>query len=174
MFDLEKAINNWLRLFRKHQAFNTGSIREMELHLRDHIEDLVAEGKSEQDAFYLAVEEFGNIRPVAREEFQHNIQKNSYLSILQLSMLKNYIIIATRNFRKHKFYALVNILGLTMGLSIVFMIGLFVTDELSFDGFHAKKDQLYRVVENQHYAGQPVAPSPGFNHRHTADRRTGI
>ena len=45
-----------------------------------------------------------------------------------------------------------------MGLSIVFLIGLFVTDELSFDQFHAKKDQLYRVVENQYYAGQPVFP----------------
>ena len=73
-------------------------------------------------------------------------------------MLRNYLIIATRNFLKHKFYAFVNILGLTMGLSIVFLIGLFVTDELSFDQFHAKKDQLYRVVENQYYAGQPVFP----------------
>ena len=158
MFDLENAIKDWLSLFRKHQAFNHGSIREMELHLRDHIDDLVASGYSKKDAFDLAVKEFGKIRPMAKEEFKINIRKNSYLSIIQLSMLRNYIIIATRNFRKHKFYALVNILGLTMGLSIVFMIGLFVTDELSFDRFHAKKDQLFRVVENQYYAGQPVFP----------------
>jgi putative ABC transport system permease protein len=158
MFDLDNAINNWLRLFRKHQAFNHGSIREMELHLRDHIDDLIAAGQSEHDAFDLAVKEFGKIRPMAKEEYKYNIRKNSFLSIINISMLRNYIIIATRNFRKHKFYALVNILGLTMGLSIVFMIGLFVTDELSFDRFHEKKDQLYRVVENQYYAGQPVFP----------------
>jgi len=130
----------------------------MELHIRDHIDDLLASGYTEQEAFDIAVKEFGEIQPMAREELLNYIPKRSYLSILQFSMLRNYLIIATRNFRKHKFYAIVNILGLTMGLSIVFLIGLFVTDELSFDRFHAKKDHLYRVVENQYYAGQPVFP----------------
>ena len=59
---------------------------------------------------------------------------------------------------KQKFYTFVNVFGLTMGLSIVFMIGLFVNDELSFDQFHTNTDELYRVVENQYYAGQPVFP----------------
>ncbi len=158
MFDLEKAIQDWLRLFRKHQAFNHGSVREMELHLRDHIDDLVASGQSQKDAFDLAVKDFGKIHPMAREEFKNLIPKSTLLSLLHLSMLKNYFLIATRNFRRHKFYAFVNVLGLTIGLSIVFLIGLFVTDELSFDQFHAQKDRIYRVVENQYYADQPVFP----------------
>ena len=130
----------------------------MELHLRDHIDDLLTTGYSEQDAFEMAVREFGEIQPMAREEFWNLIPKSTFFTIFNISMLKYYIKIASRNFWKHKFYAFVNIIGLTMGLSIVFLIGLFVTDELSFDQFHAKKDYLYRVVENQYYAGQPVFP----------------
>ena len=130
----------------------------MELHLRDHIDDLLTTGYSEQDAFEMAVREFGEIQPMAREEFWNLIPKSTLLTILNISMLKNYIKIASRNFWKHKFYAFVNIMGLAMGLSIVFLIGLFVTDELRFDQFHTKKDHLYRVVENQYYAGQPVFP----------------
>ena len=49
-------------------------------------------------------------------------------------------------------------MGLTIGLAVVILIGLFVIDERRFDTFHTKKDQLYRVVENQYYSGQPVFP----------------
>lgn len=158
MFDLESSIRSWLRLFRKHQAFNHGSIREMELHLRDHIDDLLTAGYSEQHAFDMAVREFGEINPMAREEYWNLKPKSTSIFSLNITMFNNYFKIAIRNFWKHKFYAFVNILGLTMGLTIVFMIGLFVSDELGFDQFHAKKNQLYRVVENQFYDGQPVFP----------------
>ena len=134
MFDLETSIKKWLRSFRKHRAFNHGSIREMELHLRDHIDDLLSDGSSEKEAFEIAVTDFGEIRPMAKEEFTNLLPKSTF-TILNNAMLRNYLKIATRNFLKHKFYALVNIMGLTTGLSIVFLIGLFVTDELSFAVF---------------------------------------
>ncbi|RLD23865.1 MAG: hypothetical protein DRI71_04210 [Bacteroidetes bacterium] len=158
MFDLEKSIKKWLKTFSKYRAFSHGSIREMELHLRDHIEDLTAKGLNEKDAFNKAVTEFGQINSMAKEEFSNQIPKSTIISILNTAMIRNYFKIATRNFWKNKFYATVNIMGLTIGLSIVFLISLFVTDELSFDQFHAKQAQLYRVVENQYYDGQPVFP----------------
>lgn len=158
MFDFEKSIKKWLRKFRKHPAFNHGSVREMELHLRDHIDDLIANGYDEKKAFEFAVKQFGDISPIATEEHWNQHSKSIYNSLFFSSMFSNYFKIALRNFWKHKFYSFVNIIGLTMGLSIVFMIGLFVTDELSFDQFHAKKNELYRVVENQYYAEQPVFP----------------
>ena len=75
MFNLENSINKWLRTFSKYRAFSHGSIREMELHLRDHIEDLTAKGLNEKDAFNKAVTEFGQINMMAKEEFSNQISK---------------------------------------------------------------------------------------------------
>ena len=157
MFDLEKAIKAWLKDFRKHRAFNTGSIREMELHLRDHIDDLMQEGFDEKVAFQKAVKAFGDIKPMAKETYWSQRPKSNN-SLINTTMLKNYLKITIRNFWKYKFYTAVNVLGLTVGLTTVFLISLFVNDELQFDKFHEHKDHLYRVVENQYYDGQPVFP----------------
>ncbi len=73
-------------------------------------------------------------------------------------MLKNYFKIAFRNILKQKFYAFINIFGLTIGLTSVILIVLYVSDELSYDKFHKDHQKIYRVVENQYYAGQPVFP----------------
>jgi ABC-type antimicrobial peptide transport system permease subunit len=158
VFDLETSIKNWLRLFRRHKAFDHGAIREMELHLRDHIDDLVDEGHSLKEAFELATSEFGDIKPMAQETYWSQRPKSNNNFFINTSMLKNYFKITVRNFVKYKFYTFVNVFGLTIGLSIVFLIGLFVNDELSFDQFHEHSDDLYRVVENQYYGDQPVFP----------------
>src|ERR1700744_3115624 len=60
-------------------------------------------------------------------------------------MLKNYIKTAWRNLLKNKFYSLLNIAGLTVGLAIGILILLWVQDELSFDRFHKDADNIYRV-----------------------------
>lgn len=73
-------------------------------------------------------------------------------------MIKNYLTIALRKFGRQKFYSLINLFGLTIGLTSVILIMLYVVDELSYDKFHEKSDRIYRVVENQYYAGQPVFP----------------
>ncbi|WP_295798803.1 ABC transporter permease [Mucilaginibacter sp.] len=60
-------------------------------------------------------------------------------------MIKNYIKIAWRNLVKNKFYSIINIAGLTMGLVIGMLILLWVQDELSFDSFHKNGKNIYRV-----------------------------
>ncbi|MEP1780189.1 ABC transporter permease, partial [Reichenbachiella sp.] len=60
-------------------------------------------------------------------------------------MLKNFINVAFRNLGKHKFYSILNILGLSIGLSCFMMISLFVLDELSFDKFHKDSSKIYRM-----------------------------
>jgi len=60
-------------------------------------------------------------------------------------MLKNYIKTAWRNLLKNKFYSLINIAGLTAGLAIGILILLWVQDELSFDSFHKKTPDIYRL-----------------------------
>jgi putative ABC transport system permease protein len=60
-------------------------------------------------------------------------------------MLKNYFNIALRNLLKHKFYSLLNIIGLSIGLACFMLISLFVKDELSYDSHLEGADRIYRV-----------------------------
>lgn len=60
-------------------------------------------------------------------------------------MIKNYITIALRNILKHKFFSLINILGLTIGMTSCLFIYIYVTDELSYDKFHRDAENIYRV-----------------------------
>lgn len=73
-------------------------------------------------------------------------------------MFWNYIKLSFRKFTRQKFYSLLNIFGLATGMATVILIMLYVLDELSYDKFHTYEKDLYRVVENQYYSGQPVFP----------------
>ncbi|GEO06950.1 ABC transporter permease [Adhaeribacter aerolatus] len=61
-------------------------------------------------------------------------------------MFQNYFKIALRNLLKQKFYTIINVAGLTLGISCCLLIFLFVQNELSYDKFHAKGDRVYRVL----------------------------
>ena len=143
MFDLEKEIRQWLRSFRKH--FDHGSIREMELHLRDHIDDLIGKGNSEEEAFRLSVAEFGDINAMAREEFLNVKRKTTLKSLLHAAMFKSFYFTAVRHFFKHINYFLINITGLAIGITCFIMISLYVVNELSYDDFHLRSENIYRV-----------------------------
>ncbi|MEM6644783.1 MAG: ABC transporter permease [Bacteroidota bacterium] len=60
-------------------------------------------------------------------------------------MLKNYILVAARAFRKHPLYATINVLGLALALACSLTILLFVAEERGFDAFHVNADRLYRL-----------------------------
>ncbi len=62
------------------------------------------------------------------------------------AMFRNYVKIAWRNLMKNKVFSFINILGLTIGVTVCMMIFLFITDQSSFDKFHTKKDTIYRVM----------------------------
>ncbi len=70
-------------------------------------------------------------------------------------MFKNYFKTAWRNLLKNKFYTLINILGLTAGLTIGILILLWVQDETSFDGFHKQASSIYRL-ENRVGTGASI------------------
>jgi len=60
-------------------------------------------------------------------------------------MIKNYFKTAWRNILRNKFYALINVIGLTVGLTFGLLILLWVNDEFSFDTFNTKADRIYRI-----------------------------
>jgi putative ABC transport system permease protein len=71
------------------------------------------------------------------------------------TMWKNYLKTAWRNLWKNRFYSLINISGLAIGLAACIVILLFVFYERSFDSFHTKN--IYRLNEVQKWEGM-VAP----------------
>jgi putative ABC transport system permease protein len=60
-------------------------------------------------------------------------------------MFRNYIIVALRNLWRHRGYSLINIFGLAIGLASSIFILLYVANELTYDRFHEKSDQIYRI-----------------------------
>jgi putative ABC transport system permease protein len=71
-------------------------------------------------------------------------------------MLKNYFVISLRNLTKHKFFSLINIFGLTVGIASCLLIFIYVSDEISYDQFHANAENIYRIGLHGKIAGQEV------------------
>jgi ABC-type antimicrobial peptide transport system permease subunit len=63
-------------------------------------------------------------------------------------MIKNYLKIAWRNLIKNKVSSLINIGGLSVGIAVVMLIGLWIYDELSFDRHHQKYNRIAQVIQN--------------------------
>lgn len=61
-------------------------------------------------------------------------------------MLRNYFIISFRNLLKKRIYSIINITGLSIGITCSILIFLWVSDELAFDTFHPKSDRLYQLM----------------------------
>lgn len=72
----------------------------------------------------------------------------------QIVMLKNYLIVAFRNFWRNKVFSLINIAGLAIGISAALVIYLIVHYEFSFEKFQKDKGRIYRVVTNMHFPDQ--------------------
>ena len=82
-------------------------------------------------------------------------------------MFRNYLRIAVRNFFKHLGYSLINVFGLAVGIACCLLIILYVRDEISYDRYHEKADQIYRVgisgfINNRLFNGA-VTSSPMAN-----------
>lgn len=59
---------------------------------------------------------------------------------------------ALRVFWRERAYALLNVLGLTVGLTASTLLLLYVESERSVNGFHRDLDQIFQVLEHQTYA----------------------
>ena len=79
-------------------------------------------------------------------------------------MLKNLLKVALRNIGKDRIYSLLNILGLTLGITCSLFLLLYLLNELSYDRFHTEKDRIYRVVthftETDNQFTWPIAQIP--------------
>ncbi|WP_315821742.1 hypothetical protein [Paraflavitalea speifideaquila] len=79
-------------------------------------------------------------------------------------MFKNYLTIAWRYLLKNRQFTLLNLIGLSTGLTGVLLIWLWVKDEMSVDKFHQHDKQLFQVMEHRSNSGgiNTSAEMPGL------------
>ena len=68
-------------------------------------------------------------------------------------MLKTWLTLAWRNLIKSKWYSFINTLGLSIGMAVALIIGLWIWDEVSFDRYHANYDQIAQVMGSIDFNG---------------------
>src|ERR1700761_3209039 len=79
-------------------------------------------------------------------------------------MIRSYIRVALRNLRKSKIFSVINIAGLAIGLTVFWLMSLYIADELSYDRASVNSDRIYRVAQTGSGGGGsfnlPVPPPP--------------
>lgn len=97
-------------------------------------------------------------RPRFIKSFRNSFQTDS------TSMYKNYLKVAYRNLVSNKGFSIINIIGLSIGMTCCLLIFQFVAFEYSFDRFHENKENVYRLLQTYGQKGQPME----LGHAYTA------
>ena len=71
-------------------------------------------------------------------------------------MIKHYLKVSFRNLWKYKNFSAINILGLAIGMAACLLILQYVSFKLSYDQFHKKADNIYRVVNDRYQQGKLI------------------
>ena len=69
-------------------------------------------------------------------------------------MIKNYIKVAFRNFQRQAAFTALNVIGLSVGMAASLLILQYVKYERSFDSFHSRAEDIYRIQYNVWHNGQ--------------------
>jgi putative ABC transport system permease protein len=70
---------------------------------------------------------------------------HSPLTIKTKAMIKNLLLTALRSLTKNKFFSLLNIAGLAIGMSVFLLIAQYVQFEKSYENFIPGNEDIYRV-----------------------------
>ena len=182
MFDLERAIQEWRKSLFRSQNMEEADVVELESHVRDEINKFLKEGLDEETAFLKAVED-----PAAAEALEAEYAKERHVRINRppwhparfMPMFAwNYLKIALRKMRKQKAYSLINTIGLALGMACSFLIFYWVQDELSYNCFHEKVENIFMVNKNYQIGSEteynsstpfPLAPAARDNFAEIVD-----
>ena len=64
-----------------------------------------------------------------------------------LNMILNIFKVTLRNLVRHKFYSLINLVGLTLGIATFIYMAIYVNAQLKYDRYHTQAEQIYRVYQ---------------------------
>ncbi len=73
-------------------------------------------------------------------------------------MFRNYFKTAFRSLIRNRNYTIINVAGMAVGIAVCMMIFIIIQFHTSFDGFHSKKDRIYRVLTEYHHADAANIP----------------
>lgn len=113
----------------------------------------ISPGKAKWQFFWSVIRHF---RPMFIRSFKITYQNHP-------AMLRHNFIISFRNLKRNKSYALINVLGLALGIACAILMFTLVKYHLSFDTFHTKADRIYRITTEFHMEGvgyNSGVPSP--------------
>lgn len=71
-------------------------------------------------------------------------------SSFSVAILNNYFKIAARNLYKHKYFSIVNSVGLAIGMSVSLLFIVLYVHVHTFDNFHENKSEIFRVITSHH------------------------
>ena len=74
-------------------------------------------------------------------------------------MIRNYLLTGFRNLVKHRFYSIINVAGLGLGIAACLLLVSWITHELSYDRFHRGADHIYRSSLEYSFGGQTAKTS---------------
>lgn len=157
VFDLDDAVAEWARGLRRSGSLEDGSLAELEAHVKDEIEELIGRGQSPEEAFR---EVTGSVEsPEAIGAEYHKSDSRGLLPVMTRrlggvypALFLNSIKLALRKMRRQKWYSLITVSGLAAGMACSILILLWVRNELSYDRFHAKAGDIFRLVVEDHRA----------------------
>jgi putative ABC transport system permease protein len=129
-------------------------------HVCSAVEKEMESGKRFIDAYTVVIKSFGYTEGLQKTQKETLHNENSTPKL----MIRNYLKIALRNLSRQRFYSLINIAGLALGVAACLLIVLYINHELSYDRYHTKADRIFRVNGEIKFAGNhyqlAVAPAP--------------
>ncbi len=137
--EIERLIGQWRQQIRKQDFLEDGVIAELEDHLRQSIDKQMGSGASAQEAFDKAIEDLGSPYDINQEEraVQFRYSQSPW------PLVESYIRIALRNIRRKKFISSINVVGLSLGVAISLLLGVYAWDIITYDQFHENTEDIY-------------------------------
>ena len=89
---------------------------------------------------------FNYLRPFA-------IRKFSSLTLISSHMFRHNFLISWRTILKNKGFSLINIGGLSLGMTVSILIALWVHDEVTYDRFHKNYENIYQIIAHRDFNG---------------------
>lgn len=68
-------------------------------------------------------------------------------------MINSYFKTAARGLRKNVAHSVINMAGLSVGMAVAVLIGLWIGDELSFNTYHQHYDRIVQVLQKEKHLG---------------------